>query len=274
MEPRPVTEHPAPEYPTRREFLETGGAAALLATTGGCGDVERLHPLVAPIFEHGEGRGSIGCVVVSPPVFLSEEEALQVIKEELTEVGIRLGPGRELTEVTVKYVDPWQRKRMDGDSWFGESAAAGTGKASLAAIDPENQVGIEFVAAWDCDRFAGGVFSTVSTYETKDLAKHIAAAIRDQGRGGLRIGLFYDPLAHCDWDWSDADDPLPAEIAEAGSEQVSADNANREPGERDLDGWNQRFDRIEKSARRQAKDQLRRQARDFVAWLRQHPQSG
>ena len=86
--------------------------------------------------------------------------------------------------------------------------------------------------------------------------------------------LVYDPLAHCDWDWSDADDPLPAEIAEAGNEQVSADNANREPGERVLDGWNQRLDRIEESARRQAKDQLRRQARDFVAWLRQHPQSG
>jgi hypothetical protein len=36
--------------------------------------------VVAPIFQHGEGRGATGCIVMSPPVFLSEEEALQVIR--------------------------------------------------------------------------------------------------------------------------------------------------------------------------------------------------
>ena len=34
MEPRAVTDHPAPAYPTRREFLEDGAAAALLAAFG------------------------------------------------------------------------------------------------------------------------------------------------------------------------------------------------------------------------------------------------
>ena len=40
---------------------------------------------VAPVFIHGEGRGALGCVVVSPPVFLSEAEALEV----LAHVGLR-----------------------------------------------------------------------------------------------------------------------------------------------------------------------------------------
>ena len=39
--------------------------------------------IVAPIFQHGEGRGATGCIVMSPPVFLSEEEALLVVREEL-----------------------------------------------------------------------------------------------------------------------------------------------------------------------------------------------
>jgi len=39
-------------------------------------------PRVAPIFIHGDGRGSFGCVSVAPPAFLSEEEAFDVIHEE------------------------------------------------------------------------------------------------------------------------------------------------------------------------------------------------
>ena len=46
--------------------------------------------IVAPIFKHGEGRGATGCVAVSPPVFLSAEEALHVIKEELTQQGVNI----------------------------------------------------------------------------------------------------------------------------------------------------------------------------------------
>jgi len=46
--------------------------------------------LVAVVFPHGEGRGSFGCMMVTPPAFLSEEEARQVIREELESLGILL----------------------------------------------------------------------------------------------------------------------------------------------------------------------------------------
>src|ERR1035438_3198523 len=39
---------------------------------------------VAPLFIHGEGRGAFGCVATNPPIFLSEDEAKQVIREEAT----------------------------------------------------------------------------------------------------------------------------------------------------------------------------------------------
>ena len=38
---------------------------------------------VAPIFVHGDGTGVIGCVVESPPTFISEKEAYEIIKYEL-----------------------------------------------------------------------------------------------------------------------------------------------------------------------------------------------
>ena len=57
--------------------------------------------VVAPLFEHGEGRGVTGCVAVSPPVFLSEEEALQVITEELGRHGLSF-PERNLEIDSVR----------------------------------------------------------------------------------------------------------------------------------------------------------------------------
>ena len=53
--------------------------------------------IVAPVFLHGEGRGATGCIVVSPPAFLSEEEALQVIREQLNAAGV------ELTQFNVEF---------------------------------------------------------------------------------------------------------------------------------------------------------------------------
>jgi hypothetical protein len=42
---------------------------------------------VAPIFTHGKGRGSTGCIVMSPPVFISEDEAIKIILDKLKAEG-------------------------------------------------------------------------------------------------------------------------------------------------------------------------------------------
>jgi radical SAM protein with 4Fe4S-binding SPASM domain len=103
MEAKPVKRKADPRYPTRLEALadrellekhmpaawkscaEIAGAAAILLTINGCmaqhshsGNVKAI---VAPIFNHGEGRAADGCEVVNPPVFLSEQDAMQVIGE-------------------------------------------------------------------------------------------------------------------------------------------------------------------------------------------------
>jgi hypothetical protein len=38
---------------------------------------------IAPLFFHGEGTGATGCVVISPPSFLSEADAIELIRAKL-----------------------------------------------------------------------------------------------------------------------------------------------------------------------------------------------
>ena len=47
---------------------------------------------VAPIFVHGDGIGAFGCMVTAPPVILSEEDALQIIKAGLAKHNLRKCP--------------------------------------------------------------------------------------------------------------------------------------------------------------------------------------
>jgi hypothetical protein len=123
MKSKPVRKYADPKYPTRleiasrpallhrhqppawRKWPELTGAAGLflLADTarlsaadsspkGGPNPTQtNAVAIVAPIFVHGEGRGATGCIVMAPPVFLSEEEALQVIREEMATRGVQLG---------------------------------------------------------------------------------------------------------------------------------------------------------------------------------------
>ncbi len=104
MDPKPVERSRPPAYPTRREVL-AGAATFVLTGLTECSfcfaaaEGERVS--VAPIFEHGEGRGATGCVVISPPVFLSEEEALQIVKEELAKHGVKLAAGPLLKDLRI-----------------------------------------------------------------------------------------------------------------------------------------------------------------------------
>jgi hypothetical protein len=64
------------------------GKQEAVVSVGSCtrqknaGDVEaaKQDPVkIARIFSHGDGSGAIGCVVMSPPVFISEDDARKII---------------------------------------------------------------------------------------------------------------------------------------------------------------------------------------------------
>jgi hypothetical protein len=187
-------------------------------------------------------------MVMSPPVFLSEEEALQIIKEEFAKAGFKLGKGMLLDEVTVEYADPSVRWLRSGDNWLGEKKTT-TVSVDLAAVDPDRGVGVEVITGSDCRRARSfGVISTVQSFDTIGLAKCIAEGIREQGQRDLRIGVFYDPLEKRRFDGA------------SRSSDESDDNQN----------FRDRNKGIVESSRERSETQLRKQARDFIAWLKKH----
>jgi hypothetical protein len=85
-----------------------GGKSAAKSLDGLRSAPAPVATIVAPIFEHGEGRGGIGCVAVSPPVFLSEEEAMRVIQEEIGRSGVELTRRRD-TWADVAIPTRWEQ---------------------------------------------------------------------------------------------------------------------------------------------------------------------
>ena len=45
---------------------------------------------VAPVFIHGDGVSSFGCVMVAPPVIISEQDAMEIVKSEFAKHSINL----------------------------------------------------------------------------------------------------------------------------------------------------------------------------------------
>ncbi len=50
---------------------------------------ENINCKIAPIFIHGDGRGSTGCIVMTPPCFISESDAKEIILKKLENAGIK-----------------------------------------------------------------------------------------------------------------------------------------------------------------------------------------
>lgn len=248
MEARSVAHVPEPGYPTRRELL--GGAASfvLVAVTSCTSPSATGGPrgtVVAPIFVHGEGCGAMGCVVVSPPVFLSEEEGLQILREALAEQGIRLGPSGTLAGVRLPLRE-WERRDENGEAVpvSGEKGADAGHPFPLDGIDPDRHVAVGFLS--QRDYFArGGAPSdcTVQGYDFQEVARRLAELASKQGKDQVFLGLFYDPMARLQ------PEPL---------EQV-----------RTAGDWREIWEQRNRQMKAQSAQLLRTQANDFVAWLKE-----
>jgi hypothetical protein len=199
--------------------------------------INRKVLLVAPIFDHGTGRGATGCVVFSPPVFLSEEEALTIIKEELSKSGITMANGSALFPKVKMH------KEIDGCS-----SGRGTCKPlQMDLQDPTGRIHIEFISATDnlimtdkCPRKTEWIISTVHDYDLKGMAEKMSMGLRQQADRGV-FGVFYDPVVSRD-------------MVEISRELYQTNGQGQ---------WKRT--REEFSA--EAKELLRQQVRDFAQWL-------
>ena len=239
MKSKPVRKYTSPKYPTRlevatrpgllyrhqppawRKWPELTGAAGLflLADTARLpaadGSPKGPNPaqtnavaIVAPIFQHGEGRGSTGCMVMSPPVFLSEEEALQVIREEMATIGVQLRTNQTtLAGITVERflwsVPAAPIGATNGTKQAGPTYEIKQEPFKTDAADPVRKVFVEFLSERDADRWDGERdneegklgWSTVHSYDLPKTAAYVAERVKRQVTDKLYFGAFYDPLA-------------------------------------------------------------------------------
>jgi hypothetical protein len=252
MEIKPVQNVKQPSYPTRREVL-AGAASFALFHLAGCSfvfaETEGGKTTVAPIFKHGEGRGATGCIVVSPPVFLSEEEGMQILREELAKHGIQLKAGGELKGVRVPGRDIKYDiiKKKDGTEDWQNKIVESTDSPKpliLDGLDSEKRIAVEFISDKDYYDLGGPLgLSSVHRFDFIEVVEYVAEKAKKQGKDRVFLGLFYDPMTY-----------IPRAKKSKEGEKVDREAERKER---------------KKKIKEESEKQLRLQAQDFVAWLKE-----
>ncbi|MGO9232263.1 MAG: hypothetical protein ACLQKA_23960 [Bryobacteraceae bacterium] len=185
---------------------------------------------IAPLFLHGEGRGAFGCEVVNPPVFLAEDEALQVIQDEARKAGLEFTKDAPTVhQATVPVTESYWCPQRES----GSSPATQELDLTFDGFDKKHNVAFEFVSqkhfvAWEDKKTA--CYASVSSYDWKFTAEALRLGLAAAPRLPW-VGVFYEPGAT----------PTPR------SER-----------------WHDR----EKKGREIGEAQLREQVRDFIQWLK------
>jgi len=285
MKLSPLKNYRQPDYPTQEilaqhpELLRAlprrwqnspvvlGTLAGLLAlmeqSTAKAADKSTLH--VAPIFEHGKGQGAFGCVAVSPPVFLTEAEAREVIEEEAKKAGVEFSErGHKLNGVALPVTDEFAfLDRMDP-----KGAKKKTGKTSqlgdleLNGWDAKLHAGYKFVALADFKAWEGkdGRGCTVSEYDMLDAAKRLQAGLGAAKETGT-VAVFYEPAGTAPQNLK-----FPYPESKNGKALTKEETEAREKAAREEmeKFWKAR----EAAAKKAGEEDLRMQVRDYIAWLK------
>ena len=159
---------------------------------------------IAPIFAHGEGSGATGCMVMSPPVFISEDEARKIIFNALSKQGI-------LFDTTscpeIKFTAPPIANDCYGRDFFDDDTTRVVSDAyvelKMDGYNKDLNLAIQFVSREDFSKFTSfdGCVSSVSRYNTKQAAEIIREKLITDGKTNAVI--FYDPISRIDFEKSD-----------------------------------------------------------------------
>lgn len=178
-----------------------------------------------PVFEHGTGRGAYGCEMVAPPVYLSEEEALQIIREEAEAQGIDFSDTQTIEgnfpATNIYY----------GDDEFETRK----GEIELDGYDPDLKIGFEYVSTKDVEDWAKKTdyWCSVSIYDMKGTAERLSKVVEN-------TAVFYDPGADSEafeMNWEADADTRQAYLQQYQSEQKELMRENLRAQVRDFLEW-------------------------------------
>jgi hypothetical protein len=145
---------------------------------------------IARIFSHGDGTGAIGCEVMSPPVFISEDEARKIIFTALKKENL-------IFSITNTPVLKFDAPPIANDCFF-EKQKKNVKKAKVEIqMDGYNKkynLAIEYVSTADFKKFKNddACESTVEGFNTKGAAELIMNELKTQGTTNAVV--FYDPM--------------------------------------------------------------------------------
>lgn len=210
----------------------------------------------APIFKHGDGRGSFGCDSVTPPAFLSEAEAFEVISEEAKREGIVLSEGG-LTLDKVEIPVTSLNYNPDGE----KNAAQGSkrGELELDGYDAGKKIAYEFIstediAAWKDEN--QGVRSSVDSYDAVGTAERLKDGLKDRNDGNT-VAVFYDPMG---FDEENSKKYM-AKFREISENEKLTDQERQEK-------WTELNRQQEEELKEARKSLLREQVKDFLDWMK------
>ncbi len=155
---------------------------------------------VAPVFVHGEGRGSSGCIAVAAPVFLSEDDAIEIILDELKSEGIDFDQrdylvcGVPAPKTSVSPIGPEETVQEARES---ENFSPARRHVTADLFSKASNLGIFFVSTNDCVRLSDGMRSSLVVYDTLDLAQKMKEKL--EAAREINAAVFYDPLLMHSW---------------------------------------------------------------------------
>jgi hypothetical protein len=157
--PRPAGNDPSSDE-------DHSGVRSANGAMGGADVASASAAVVAPIFDHGEGMADTH----RDYAFLSEEEALQILKDELTPHGIALISGRVLEGVDI--AGRHQTQVVEGRELrpIGEPKLVKDGSPEplrATGIDPKGAVVVKFISEKEYEKL-GGYFDSQFEYLNRD----------------------------------------------------------------------------------------------------------
>ena len=204
---------------------------------------------IAPIFEHGEGRAAFGGTGQrSPTVFISELDARQIILEEARRAGLAFDLDRDTLRSIRRPVTDRYAFVIRENEGKGREAESGTETLKtplgLDATDIRRKISFEYVSQEDFDQWETKTHKTTCTLASIDIrmaAQRLRKALIAAKPKGTYV-VFYDPVVTA---------PVPKT-----EETPSSDDRK--------DQWKAG----EIQAGKLAREEIRKQVRDFVKWLK------
>lgn len=219
--------------------------------------VQKATAVVAPILDEAlayDGRGTFGCEASEPAQFLAEDEALDLIREELEAAGLQLKVEAKLDSVMAPTGD--FEKKKETEDWNemlrGAPAKLARQKFTFDFGDIQKGVYVEYLSLRDSRQWENVEEGTAFSCNFAGLAEDVAKAFRKTKVDRHTVfGVFFDPLASEGLENPDLACISPEQERLMRSESWKADQKE----------W-------EKTESIQKRGKLRAQVRHFVEFLR------